>query len=93
MKNRIDKMIYDIGSFKKGPYTPMDDYDLWKIFRALKSEVKDFYDVNGVPKNIMGALVNLKHHFQKCEDEIEKTCDIIINEIENMKTKEENIDE
>lgn len=64
------------------------DFCIMQRVWSLKNHVKEFFPMNGVPKDIMNSLLLLEERMKIANDQLAITCERIILEVERLKQEE-----
>lgn len=64
------------------------DFCIMQRVWSLKTKVKEFFPMNGVPEDIMKSLGLLEERMKIANDQLSITCERIILEVEKLKNQE-----
>lgn len=64
------------------------DFCLMQRVWSLRTKVKEFFPINGVPEDIINSLRLLEERMKIASDQLELTCERIILEVERLREEE-----
>lgn len=64
------------------------DFCIMQRVWSLKTKVKEFFPINGVPDDIMNSLRLLEERMKIANDQLAITCERIILEVERLRLEE-----